>query len=575
MPGELVRELAQRLDAEIVNLYGPTETCITSTRHRCGAEPDGIVPIGRPISNTQAYVLDRNLQPAPPGVRGELYLGGTGLALGYLNRAKLTAEKFLPHPFSAAAGARIYRTGDWARYRPDGNLEVLGRLDNQVKVRGYRIELEDVESALRACPSVSSAAAAVRSDRLIAYVVPSVAGSLQIEHLRSYARTHLPEYMVPSEFVLLDGLPLAPNGKIDRRGLPEPDPQGRQTVYVPPADALEARLAALWERLLQVSPVGREDNFFELGGHSLVALRMFAEIEGDFGSSIPVASLYEAPTVAQLAGLLRAGRWSPRWSSLIALQPSGRRAPLFCVHADAGHVFFYQDLAFRLGRDQPVYGLESQGLDGVADPLRSVEEMAAHYIKEMRDVQRSGPYLIGGFCFGAYIALEMAHQLQSQGESVPALISFNTDGAWKTVRSMGDSIRLHRRQTDGWHRKRVLGYIRERILYRLYRWSGAHAQVKAAAYRALGRRVPAVLRGLVIRELNFRAARQYVPRKYEGTLIYFQGSEDASNAPEPFWLELVSRIETLVVPGRGVEILREPGVQSLARLLELSLARLR
>jgi aspartate racemase len=252
---------------------------------------------------------------------------------------------------------------------------------------------------------------------------------------------------------------------------------------------------------------------------------------------------------------------------LTAIQPGGRNIPFFCVHADSGHVFLYRDLALQLGREQPVYGFESRGLDGISAPLATVEEMAAHYIEEMRDVAPRGPYCLGGFCFGAYIALEMAHRLQAEGEEVPLLVSFNTDGEWKAQRNALDSSRMHWRHMTGSNTTGALGYAIDRTAYRLTRVAGAVARGRASWARVRNRPLSPRLRDAVIAELNLAAVRSYVPRPYDGTLVYFQGSQDRAKSPEPFWGQLVSRVETHVVHGRFIEILREPGVRQVAERL--------
>jgi aminoglycoside N3'-acetyltransferase len=313
----LGRELANALLAracEVWNLYGPTETTIWSAAYKLdGKQGAGsAVPLGRPIANTQLYVLDEAMQPVPAGVAGELYIGGAGLARGYLNRPELTAEKFVPDPFGPVPGGRLYRTGDLARYRPDGTLEYLGRIDHQVKVRGYRIELGEVEAVLRKQAGVREAVVVAREampgdQRLVAYVVPAQGPGPAVSELRDFVKAQLPDYMVPSAFVLLDALPLTPNGKVDRRALPAPDyarPELEKGL-VAPHDAFERQLTHMWEDLLGVTPIGVQDDFFALGGHSLLAVQLFAHVEKWTGQHLPLAILFQNPTIAQLASSLR------------------------------------------------------------------------------------------------------------------------------------------------------------------------------------------------------------------------------------------------------------------------------
>ncbi|MFP2913529.1 non-ribosomal peptide synthetase, partial [Pyxidicoccus sp. 3LFB2] len=300
LPSESASRLRALLPSvRLVNLYGPTEVTIDATFAEASGEESGLtLPIGRPVANTHAYVLDPALRPVPTGVPGELFLGGAQLAFGYLGRPGLTAERFIPHPFSTTPGARLYRTGDKARWRADGTLEYLGRVDFQVKLRGQRIELGEIEAALQQQPGVRDAVALVREDvpghqHLVAYLVPSEAAP-ETEALRSALLRHLPEYMVPAAFVTLQALPLTPNGKLDRKALPAPDAQLAQ-AFVPPSSPTEQQLASLWLQLLRVERVGAHDSFFALGGHSLLATQLVSRIRASFGAELPLRAVFEAP----------------------------------------------------------------------------------------------------------------------------------------------------------------------------------------------------------------------------------------------------------------------------------------
>lgn len=306
LPRDLAHQLQSRCDS-LWNLYGPTETTIWSTCDRRLPQADTI-SIGRPIANTQVYVLDRHLQPVPVGVPGELYLGGAGVARGYLNRPELTAEKFVPNPFGAAPHIRLYRTGDRVRYRPNGTLEFLGRLDDQIKLRGYRIELGEIEATLSQIEAVRAAVVVVQTDapdiqRLVAYLVPYPQQPIPpIATLRHQLRQQLPDYMVPTAFVILDSLPLTPNGKVDRRALPALDarePLGSD--FVSPRSPLEAEVANLWAAVLRVPQVGVFDQFFELGGHSLLATQLIAQVQDQFQVQLPLRSVFESPVLADFA----------------------------------------------------------------------------------------------------------------------------------------------------------------------------------------------------------------------------------------------------------------------------------
>ncbi len=308
--GELARALLARLDVELYNLYGPTEACIDATCWRCDRGQRTVL-IGRPLANTRSYVLDSHRHPVPIGVPGELYIGGEGLARGYLNRPELTAEKFIPNPFSREPGSRLYRTGDLARYRPDGNIEFLGRIDHQVKLRGFRVELGEIEAVLGQHPVVRETAVVAREDspgdkRLVAYVVPLPQEGPEVGELRRYLKQKLPEHMVPSAFVMLDALPLTPSGKLDRRRLPEPDrahPELKKD-FVAPRAAVEQVVARTWSRVLGSKRVGIHDNFFELGGHSLLATQVMSRLREVFRVDLPLLSLFESPTVAGLSHVI-------------------------------------------------------------------------------------------------------------------------------------------------------------------------------------------------------------------------------------------------------------------------------
>ncbi|HYO55498.1 condensation domain-containing protein, partial [Archangium sp.] len=331
LPANLAERCQERLGAELHNLYGPTEAAVDVTWWACRrGEHRSSIPIGRPIDNTRIYLLSPQLHPVPEGVRGELYIAGEGLARGYLGRPELTAERFVPDPFSGEAGARMYRTGDVARYLEDGNIEYLGRLDFQVKIRGLRIELGEIEAALGQHPAVREVLVVAREDapggaRLVAYVVADKAGAPSVGELREFLKQTLPEHMVPAAFVVLDELPLTPNGKVDRRALPKPAAQ-EEGVFVAPRGAIEEMVAGIWARLLGVAKVGVHDNFFELGGHSLLVTQVISRVRETFKVELPIRSLFGAPTVAGLARSIESaltGEQGPRAPPLVPVSREG------------------------------------------------------------------------------------------------------------------------------------------------------------------------------------------------------------------------------------------------------------
>ncbi len=422
-------------DTRIINEYGPTETVVGCCVYEVDAPREGVVPIGRPIANTQLYILDNFLQSLPIGIPGELHIGGAGLARGYLNRPELTAEKFISNPFSDNPKSRLYKTGDLARYLPDGNIEYLGRIDNQVKIRGFRIELGEIEAVLAQHPLVTENAVIVHEasktdKRLVAYLVPHQGQVIENTALRDFLKERLPDYMIPSAFVTLENLPLTPNGKIDRRALSQLSVSNyplSEKTFVAPRTPDEKLLADIWAEVLGVERVGVHDNFFELGGHSLLAVSLLAEIEQQFSKQLPLAALFQGATIEELARLLNPSTdTTNQWAPLVAIQPNGSKRPFFCVPGAGGNVLYYYQLAHHLGQDQPFYGLQAVGLDGETAPETKVEDMAARYIQEIQTVQPQGPYLLGGHSFGSYVALEMAKQLQLKGHKVGRLAIFDT-----------------------------------------------------------------------------------------------------------------------------------------------------
>ena len=417
---------------QLINMYGITETTVHVTYRPLTAEDakNSVSMIGKPIRDLNVYVLDRYLQPAPIGVPGELHVAGAGLARGYLNRAELTAERFIPNPLGGE-GERLYKTGDLARFHADGDLEYLGRIDQQVKIRGFRIELGEIEAALREQNDVREAVVIARVEfggeqRLVGYVVSEDGVELEVEALRQALRAKLPEYMLPSALVVLAALPLTSNGKLDRRALPAPEGSSSAEEYVAPRTPVEELIAAVFREVLGVERVGVADNFFDLGGHSLLAVRLMACVARKTGQILPLATLFRSPTIESLSSALTAKIENSRWSPLVQIQAGGEELPFFCVHPGGGNVLCYAELFTHLGTKRPFYGLQAYGLDGEQAPLQRVEEMASRYIEAMLSVQSKGPYLLGGWSLGGLIAFEMAHQLVARGEEIALLTLFDT-----------------------------------------------------------------------------------------------------------------------------------------------------
>jgi len=409
-------------DIAAYNLYGPTECTVDTLFCRLSDSDTPIV--GRPVANTRGYVLDASHRLLPPGVVGELYLAGRPLARGYHDRPELTAERFVANPFRP--GERMYRTGDLGRWRPDGNLEYLGRADNQVKIRGYRIELGEIEAVLAGHPDVTQAAVTVWDGRLAAYVVGA---AFEPAALRAYVADRLPDYMVPPAFVELDRLPVNANGKLDRAALPAPSIEsagGRE----PTTDA-ERLLCGLFAETLGMPSVSIDDDFFALGGHSLLVAKLINRIKAEFGVKIGIRHVFDAPTVAKLVGSLGSGERSA-FDVLLPLRADGGSAPLFCLPPAGGLSWSYAGLITSLDVDVPIYGVQSRGLERDEPVPATVPAMVEDYVREIRRVW-PGPYRLVGWSFGGVLAHEVAVRLQAQGAEVELLAlldSYPIPAAW-------------------------------------------------------------------------------------------------------------------------------------------------
>ncbi len=432
-------ELAGRLlntSTSLWNVYGPTETTVWSTVKKITAE-DKIISIGRPINNTSIYILDKFLHPLAPGVAGEIYIGGDGVAKGYLNRPELTTEKFIDDPFSKQAGSKMYRTGDLGKYMPNGEIECLGRIDTQVKIRGYRIETGEIEFQLAKADKVKEAIVIARPDKngidkLAAFIVTDFEGVAsstpeQIPSWKNALKKSLPDYMIPDDFIIIEAMPLTPNGKIDKKALAKHDYLStKEDQYIAPRTDTEKLVADIWAQCLGIEKVGMHDNFFELGGHSLIAVQVMVRIEKETGEHLPLASLFENSTVEKLSQLLKLGAKSITWDSLVPIKPKGNKMPLYMVHGAGLNVLLFNTLAMGLSADQPVYGLQAKGLNGVDEPLGKIEDIAANYIAEILEQNPKGPYALAGYSFGGIIAFEMARQLEALGKEVKMLAMFDT-----------------------------------------------------------------------------------------------------------------------------------------------------
>jgi amino acid adenylation domain-containing protein len=581
----------------LINGYGPTETTTFAVCHeiRDLGENASSVPIGRPIANTTTYILNDQQQLVPVGVPGELHIGGDGVALGYLNRPELTRERFIQDPFSANPEARLYRTGDLVRYLNSGVIEFLGRIDQQVKIRGFRIELGEIETILGEHPSVRQCAVTAWSEnsgpkRLAAYLVAKNGSPPDASELRTYLQQRMPEYMVPSFFVPINELPLSPNGKVNRAALPAPEAARNDDTapIVAPQDDIERGLQTIWQDVLGVPQIGTRDKFFELGGHSLLAVRLAAQIEKVFGKKISVATIFQSPTIAQLAAVLREGKTAAPTSSLVEIQPKGSRPPIFFVHGVGGGMFWgYTNLVRHLGTDQPVYAFRASSVDS-NQRFSSIEEMAAQYVADLRAFQPKGPYYLGGYCFGGNVAYEMSRLLQAQGEKVGILTLFNSTPPnsnyakmrWtpgvvlKFFRNLAYSIRYamtvgrkERRGIVRWKLKMFARAIGQRFSTR-QTGPDANSWIDLSAY-------PEEERPLW--EAHIRSLMEYHPKPYNGIVTLFRspGHPLFCSFDERYgWSELaMGGVEVHIVSGYHEKILEEPYVAHLARDLNNALRR--
>jgi amino acid adenylation domain-containing protein len=575
---------------QLVNMYGITETTVHVTyRALSSSDLESSSVIGIPIPDLQVYILDPYQQPAPIGVTGEIWVGGAGVARGYLGRDELTRQKFQPDTFSNRARGLVYRSGDLARYLPGRDIEYIGRIDDQVKIRGFRIELGEIEAVLSRHGSVRQCVVIVKIEGsgdkvLIAYFESREGINPTVSDLRAHLKNELPDYMVPSIFVPVEKMPLTPNGKIDRKALPSSE--GRrmesQKESVAPRDELEQVLCRIWSKILRVERVGLNDNFFELGGHSLLAVRIIGEIEKLFKRRLPLATLLQAPTVGELAEVLRSEDWKPSWSSLVPIRPGGSKPPLFLMHSHGGNVLEYLPLANYFDADQPIYALQAQGMDGQIVPNRTLEQMAALYLEEVKSLQPEGPYFLGGFCFGGLMALEAAQQLTAKGEEValvvmiqtthPSYVHFKPDlspihSFWSRV---SKRMNLERENL----RFRGASYLQERSR-RMLEVATARTAIGIDKLRGNGHsRLETASMTYILECLGIehdRAFENYVPSPYKGDVLLFRANRQLPGLDDPNlgWSDIIQGNHSVYeVPGHQQNMLVEPNLSRLAEELK-------
>ncbi|WP_030644625.1 MULTISPECIES: non-ribosomal peptide synthetase [Streptomyces] len=566
MSPRLAQELAPKV-SRLWNVYGPTETTVYSTLAEVTGGGSGEpVSIGRPIANTRVHVVDDRMQLVPIGAVGELLIGGVGVVRGYAGRPGLTAERFVPDPFGS--GERLYRTGDLARRRPDGTLEYIGREDTQVKIRGHRIELGEIEAVLQRHPAVARAAVITAGDgmdrRIVGYVSwrdqPDEAG------LRTFLRDRLPQYMVPAALVGLEQMPLTPNGKVDRKQLPAPEPEA-SAAPVAPRDSLELQVTSICERVLGRSPVGVRDDFFASGGNSLTAFELVEAVRRQLGVSVPLSTFFRTPTIEGLcAALPDLSAVSERLLVPLAAASHDSRPPLFLVHPHGGGVSSYMGLARELEGKVTLYGIEAVGYNTDATPLRTVEEIAERYLSEIAGTGHEGPLLLGGWSFGGVVAFEMARRVERAGGRVGALVLLDSPvpGSADLV---GDEDVLSRFGADAGLASHELDALDDNeIIAALVRHSHQDGRLPDRIESTAVRRMVEVARA------NGVAAERYRPEAVITADVHLLTvSEDHPTLKTPrvdpdAWRTLTrGRISTVPVPGNHHDMVHPPHARELAQ----------
>ncbi len=587
----LSKELSSQLIARskaVWNIYGPTETTIWSTTKKAvgnlGAEETGYEPVGRPINNVKVYILDKNLQLLPIGVPGEIFIAGIGLApYGYFNRPDLTAQSFLPNPFAQSDSDKmLYRTGDIGKYLPNGDIEYLNRKDKQVKIRGFRIELGDVEFAIASFESVRENIVLVREDQsgspqLVAYLIMEKGRQLAEKQLVAFLKKQLPSYMIPMAFVEMDAFPLTTSMKVDRKRLPIPNHTKKisKETFFSPETATEKMLASLWSELLNIEEISVEDDFFELGGHSLIAVSMMTKIEKNIGTKVPLAALLQHSTVRGLAKLLDEVATIEFKGSLVPIKPSGQKPPIYLIHGGGLHVLMFQALATYMDIEQPIYALQARGLNGEAPPLNRIEDIAAHYISEIQQLDPQGPYALAGYSFGGLIAFEMAKQLKILGKKVSMLGAFDTVVKPKlTTTNASLTVKVSNfGKKVAWNLKGMMNDPKGNLNYKKFVYLRRFNYWKSKLFQngKNGLIENSTLESM-INKTNFEAWNNYKITPYDGDLYLFR-AQDRRFYIEDFeffgWKPFIlGKINILDVPGDHLNLFNPPNGEVFAKILQ-------
>ncbi len=592
MPKELAYDLVGKC-GELWNMYGPTETTVWSTVEKVAVDENdrtGYINLGKPIDNTFIYVLNTEFQPVPIGYPGELFIGGDGLAKGYFNLPEMTRDKFLPDPFSNRPGARMYRTGDLVQQTEEGKLEFLNRVDSQVKIRGFRIELGEIESALTLFPTIQDNVVLVREDtpgdkRLVAYLIKKENQETDLAELRQFLKTKIPDYMVPVAYVFIDQFPLTPNGKIDRKALPSPmeTAQQEEKAYVAPTTETEAKLADIWAEVLKINRVGIDENFFEIGGHSMLAVTLMVKIEKQLGVRLPLAVLFDHSTIQDMAKLLEKKEETVSWGSLVPIRSKGSKKPLYLVHGAGLNLLLYTTIVSHLDPDQPVFGLQAKGLDGVDEPLYTIEEIAAYYNEEILKVDKSGSYALAGFSMGGQLAYEMARQLLLEGKKVSFLGVFDTVSENASDMHIPFVKRYLLRTDRLFHQVSwIVGTFlkmpgAKKSEFAAAKWKSMMQKITKDDYKikpegvSVGKQseLPKYLHK--VHRANHIALEKYILPPYPGKLTLFRAMDQKFYIKEPIcygWDEFVKEVVILHIPGEHSTIFAPPNDKLFAEALQ-------
>ncbi len=562
-----------------INTYGPTETAIVSTYYVSPDLPGKVnpiqeVPIGRPIPNCSNHILDSKLRPVPNGVKGELYIGGAGVARGYWNRPELTQEVFVPDPFAEDPKAKMYRTRDLVRRREDGEIEYSGRADTQLKLRGFRIEPLEISYALEQHPDIDEAVVVLHQStsnlqKLAAYIVPREDKQVTPDDLRNFARDYLPEYMIPQAVIQMQSLPLNENGKVNVKALPPPaeDSETQDTVVLKAENETEEKLQTIFAKVLQKEQIGVTDNFFHLGGDSLLTLQLIEESMKS-GIELDPQTIFQNPSVRELASAIFQGKGPAIQSQgpLVTLQANGTRPRLYLVHATPGDVMGYGNLIQHLGNDQPCYGFTSRGLIDKDLCHTSIEDMAAYYNQHLLEFDPDGPYNLGGWCYGGIVAFEMARQLLAQGREVAGLFLIEAvapppDGPWGSWRYRFRRLACLLRMSPA----KQIAYLRAKLTHQ-----EQYNIDKVAENIALTDSPASLANRLHVYEENVKAYNKYQGQPYDGPMDVFL-TEDTHpgviSDPQAAWPLYTANANYHTFPATHEDILKEPSVIPLAKAL--------